>query len=166
MNKPLKRSPHLIQLSKEHHHTLLFCWKIRQGLKRKVDPKRIVPYVEYFWKTHLRSHFAGENLFFQKCTDPMVTRAYKEHESIKVAVQQLEKVQVAELSQALGEIADLVDQHIRFEERILFPLLEQAIPASTLGQVAAALASIKDVPIVDLYADEFWLPIQNASDDH
>ena len=63
--KPIKRNENILKLSKEHHFSLLFCWKIRQGLKAGADSSRIIKYVQYF-KTHfLLPHFSEEEIFLR-----------------------------------------------------------------------------------------------------
>ncbi len=47
-NIPIKRSEFLIQLSRDHHFTLLFCWKIKEGLKKDI-PLILKDYVLFFW---------------------------------------------------------------------------------------------------------------------
>ena len=37
--KPLKRHAGLVELSRDHHHGLLLSWKIRQGLKKEIEPE-------------------------------------------------------------------------------------------------------------------------------
>lgn len=54
MSKPIKRSGHLIQLSREHHFSLLFCWKVRTGIKKNIEKRRIIPYILFF----------GKNIYF------------------------------------------------------------------------------------------------------
>ena len=51
MNKPIKRNPNLMPVSREHHATLLFCWKLRQGVKKDVSAERMKNYIYWFWKT-------------------------------------------------------------------------------------------------------------------
>src|SRR5678815_388733 len=63
MNQPIKRHNALQPLSREHHNALLFCWKIREGIKRHVEPERIKQYVNWFWKTHLANHFQTEERY-------------------------------------------------------------------------------------------------------
>lgn len=41
MSKSIKRTKALQPLSRDHHHGLLLCWKIRQGIKLNVEPERI-----------------------------------------------------------------------------------------------------------------------------
>jgi len=41
MSNPIKRNEALKPLSRDHHHGLLLCWKIRQGIKLNIEPERI-----------------------------------------------------------------------------------------------------------------------------
>src|SRR5690606_17808950 len=155
MEKPLKRSTHLIQLSKEHHFSLLFCWKVRQGIKKGIAPDRMVAYVAYFWKEHLLPHFSEEDILFRTMEDPLIQRAYREHSEINALVQTLSSSKDHVLEQ-LAQVADRVEQHVRFEERELFPYLERALPQSALARVAQQLLEMQPEPLQDLYADTFW----------
>jgi hypothetical protein len=58
--KPIKRSKELVPLSKEHHGSLLFGWKIKQGLRNGTDPKIIAQFIEWFWQNELQDHFKKE----------------------------------------------------------------------------------------------------------
>ena len=82
--KPLKRNKNIQILSREHHHGLLFCWKIKAGLNKAVDPKRIIAYINFFWDSHLRMHFKEEeDLLFLKSEDSMCREALIQHEEIR-----------------------------------------------------------------------------------
>ena len=61
--KPIKRNENILKLSKEHHFSLLFCWKIRHGLKTQTDCSRIIKYVQYFKTNFLLPHFSEEEIF-------------------------------------------------------------------------------------------------------
>ena len=58
--QPIRRNKHILELSRDHHFTLLFCWKIRQGLKMQIAPERLKNYVNYFWGEHMQPHFREE----------------------------------------------------------------------------------------------------------
>lgn len=157
MAKPIKRSEHIVQLSKEHHFSLLFCWKIRAGLKKAVDVNRIVNYIRYFSKDHLLPHFEEEDILFVAVDDEFVKRAYREHAEINDAVRDLlvsnddeEKAKLA------SKIADLVDNHVRFEERELFPHLEKAISEPELVEIGKKLKHAQPEITQDVFPDEFW----------
>lgn len=41
---------------------------------------------------------------------------------------------------ALRELGERLERHIRFEERVLFPMIEQALPDDELTRLGAAFA--------------------------
>jgi iron-sulfur cluster repair protein YtfE (RIC family) len=47
---------------------------------------------------------------------------------------------------ALHELGDRLAEHVRLEERQLFPLIEEAMPAAQLAVVAVALESAEHSP--------------------
>lgn len=156
MAKPIKRSEHIVQLSKEHHFSLLFCWKIRNGLKKEVEISRIINYVNYFWKEHLLPHFEEEDVFFSNVDDLFVKRAYDEHHEINETVRLLNLSSKEEAFSLALKIANLVDDHVRFEERELFPHLEKAIDEPKLMEIGNEIKKMQPEITQDTFADEFW----------
>jgi hemerythrin-like domain-containing protein len=157
MAKPIKRSEHIIQLSREHHFSLLFCWKVKKGIKKGVTPKRIINYVLYFWKEHLLPHFSEEDILFEHVDDELVQRAYDEHHVINNLVMSLGSTNNEEDKLDLViKIVTLVDEHVRFEERELFPHLEAAIEEPVLINIGKKLFEAQPEPLQDEYEDEFW----------
>ena len=53
----------------------------------------------------------------------------------------------------LLELADTVEDHIRYEERVLFPHLQQELSNEQLEIIGE---QIVDEPLADNYEDEFW----------
>jgi len=150
----MKRNEHILPLSREHHFGLLFCWKLRQAEKKNIAIARVRPYVGYFMDSHLESHFAlEENLLFNMPDDPLCAQAIAEHRQIG---QQAKDI-IEGKSDAIDVLADLLDQHIRFEERVLFPHLEQLIPPFKLQEIGLSLHEHEstDAPKDD-YPDAFW----------
>ncbi|MEO5999563.1 MAG: hemerythrin domain-containing protein [Chitinophagaceae bacterium] len=155
--KPIKRNEHIIKLSKDHHFTLLFCWKIRNGLKLEVEPGRIVRYVKYFWKNHMLPHFTEEEtILFTPVKDAEVQRALDEHADITSRINVLE-IEGVNAIQLLSKLADTVDNHVRYEERHLFPHLEKVLTNVQLISIGNQLAEAYDPELKDDFADEFWL---------
>lgn len=156
-SKPIKRNENIVILSREHHHGLLFAWKLRQGLSAKVEPTRMAKYVAYFWNTHLVEHFREEeSLLFSELQHALVSKAVGQHTAINTLVHRIlvdEKGSV----DAYGNLADLIADHIRFEERELFPYLEAVIPSEQLSHIGSQLASLHRKLVPDDYPDEFWL---------
>lgn len=156
-NKPIKRNKHILRLSKDHHFTLLFCWKIRQGQKKEVDVERIKKYVQHFWQSDMQEHFREEEeILFAPVNDHKVQKAIDDHHQIKEQVDELMKT-LSGLSSfnQLSVLADTVEAHVRYEERVLFPHLEKVLTEAQLEDIGAKL---KDAPVLkDNYADEFWV---------
>lgn len=153
----MKRHDSIVALSREHHFGLLFCWKIRQGTKKQVSAARMRPYIKYFWQQHLEQHFAEEeNLLFSLVNDDLTEQAIIEHKHIKQLVEAI--VHAADVSSdELNTLANTVDDHIRFEERKLFPHIEQQLSDKELAELGLRLQQLHATPEKDDYVDEFWL---------
>lgn len=116
--KPIKRHEAIRPYSREHHHGLLLCWKIREGIKHQIDIDRIKKYADFLWKTQIKPHFeAEEKYMFPVLGDDhkMIQQAKKEH--LRLADLFNDNTDVLE---SLKAIQIALDEHIRFEERILF----------------------------------------------
>jgi len=152
--KPIRRSEHILQLSKEHHFSLLFCWKIRQGIQKHISPDRIIAYVKYFWDLHVIPHFAEEEqIVFLHLRDDKVGRAMSEHEELRQAFRRLKEHPDEDPIGQLSNIADKMDTHVRYEERELFPHLEKNLAKETLESIGR---QIDPQTPQDNYTDEFW----------
>lgn len=152
----MKRHESIIILSREHHFGLLFCWKIRQGIKKQVPVERIQPYIKYFWDNHLQKHFADEEtLLFILMQDSLVDEAIAEHKHIKQLIEAAITSKSADANQ-LNILADTLDNHIRFEERILFPHMEKELEEDKLAELGNRLTQLHPVREKDDYGDEFW----------
>lgn len=157
MAKPIKRSEHIMPLSREHHFSLLFSWKIRQGLKKGVELQRIINYVNHFFEHNLQVHFhEEEETLFAVQDDPMVQRALDEHQQVRKLVPELAEAPESEITGRLSDLADLVEKHVRYEERELFPHLEGKLSPEQLAVIGHQLQEMQPEPLTDNYPDEFW----------
>jgi hypothetical protein len=148
--KPIKRANELKPLSREHHFGLLLCWKIRQGLEKKVDLTRIKEYTEWFWHENLEPHFELEeqHLF------PILGEG---NENVNKAINQHNKIRqlIADASLTESHFSNLqseLNNHIRFEERILFNEIQQQ---ATPNQLKMVEEHSNDV-VNDDWHDPFW----------
>lgn len=145
----------MVELSKDHHFGLLFSWKMKEGLKKNIEFSRIKKYINFFWEGHLKEHFQEEEtLLFNQMDDPLCEQGKAEHRLLADKLKKLnENVKDAE---EITEFAALLINHIRFEERTLFPHLETVLPESVLSNVCEILTRQHAVPFKDDYPDEFW----------
>lgn len=143
-------------VSREHHATLLFCWKLRQGVKKEVSTERMSRYINWFWENHMEHHFeTEEKLLFIDKEDEMIQRGLDEHRQILSKINEI-NLRSAEKKYALClELADLVDNHTRYEERELFPWLERKFSALELEEIGKTLHR-EEHSAKENYEDEFW----------
>jgi len=155
--KPLKRHEALVPLSHDHHQGLLLCWKIRTGLTKSLDPKRIIKYVSYFFKNHLTPHFIQEEeilLSRLNADDEQRRETEDQHRQLHALYERLMN-EKDDMNGLLKEFERILEKHIRFEERQLFPYLQHHFDEATLKQVGTELAD--ETPFLDDWEDPFWL---------
>jgi hemerythrin-like domain-containing protein len=153
--KPIKRSEHIVKLSRDHHAGLLFCWKVKEGVKKEVDPLRINKYVKFFWEQHLKEHFREEEtLLFDEVNNDLTKQGKEEHALLNGWFNRIINDDLKSPLEYLS-FTELLINHIRFEERVLFPYLEAQLPAPTLIAIGVFLEQ-HHMPFNDNYADEFW----------
>jgi iron-sulfur cluster repair protein YtfE (RIC family) len=133
---PIKRHEALVSFSRDHHFGLLLVWKIRQGLAKAINAERITNYVLYAFDNDLRQHFSEEeHLMFNKLPagDPLRKQAENEHAGIYSLVEKLRSNKMNE--QLLTQFAQDLQNHIRFEERILFTYMQEKLGAAELESI-------------------------------
>jgi hemerythrin-like domain-containing protein len=156
--KPIKRHQAILKFSQEHHFGLLLVWKIREGLKKNIETERIALYTNFIFEKNLEQHFKEEeSLLFTRIDDkePLKQRVIEEHQKIYLAIEDLKKGNHS--TETLHNFADLLDKHIRFEERELFNYLQQHLSESQLSEIAAQHQSEKIKDVDGQWADHFWL---------
>jgi hemerythrin-like domain-containing protein len=150
---PLKRSKALAPLSRDHHDALLLVWKIRQGIKKNIELGRITTYCQWFWNHYLQNHFEREEKIivpFLGIGSSLSERIFEEHNAIRNLIKSLVLKRNVAL---LEELANLLNDHIRFEERILFNEVEKLATTEELLQIGEALEQEK---ISQQWEDDFW----------
>lgn len=153
---PIKRHPLIVPLSREHHHSLLLCWKIKTGLAKGVTPERIKKYADWFYNNHLRPHFKleEEDLFpILGERHEMVIQAKSEHRLLSSLFANKDTIEAA-----LREIETVLQKHIRFEERALFKAIEEMATDVQL-QVLARIHS--ETKFTENEEDKFWESHEN-----
>ena len=151
---PIKRDELLAPLSREHHHGLLLCWKIRTGFRKNIPVERIQSYAEWFYRTHLLDHFEVEEKYVFSVLGnehDLVKRALKEHRQLRRLFDGVHDEQ-----KNLGLIEEKLDAHIRFEERILFNEIQAIASAADLEEISARHSGHKGSDTAEEWKDEFW----------
>ncbi len=130
------RHPSLILLSHDHHHGLALALRCRKQALGQIKPMgaeglwlRAREFRDFFIK-NLTNHFRAEEetLFpaLQRAvpdSQPIIEQLVLEHQEIRAAMPNLKSE--AGLGKVIFDLGDLLERHIRKEERELFPLFEQ-----------------------------------------
>lgn len=148
--QPLKRHTSIVPLSKDHHHALLLCWKITQGLKKNIDVTRIKTYVDWFWENHVLLHFKIEEKYLFPVLGskhPLIQQALNEH---KMLEQLFTNDECSDTQ--LEQIAAMLNAHIRFEERVLFQEIQQQATNEQLNLIEKHHQG----ETCENWHDEFW----------
>tara|TARA_R110000868_G_scaffold342194_2_gene603018 strand:- start:28498 stop:28956 length:459 start_codon:yes stop_codon:yes gene_type:complete len=148
--KPIKRHKALQPLSREHHHGLLLSWKIRSGFNKHIEPERIKVYADWFFKTHLIPHFEMEeqHIFtILKSDNELVKKALADHRLLKRLFVN------DDIEKALSKIEEVLEQHIRFEERELFPEIQKMATEEQFQEIEKIHY---EAVFNDKLDDEFW----------
>ncbi len=148
---PLKRKEALIPISREHHHGLLLCWKIRTGFRKNIDPQRIKNYSNWFYENHLSHHFEIEEKYIFNILEPndqLVKKAYSQHKRLRKLFESN-----TDIANHLSLIEEELESHIRFEERVLFKSVEDLATDEQLNLISQHHVS---EPFEDNLEDKFW----------
>jgi iron-sulfur cluster repair protein YtfE (RIC family) len=150
-----KRDPSLISLSHDHHHSLALAVRLKQGDKALLsdgwthDRRAQVQRVEQFYNEELRLHFKIE----EQVLFPMMRSALpqwselpdalvQQHRQLEQMIAALPSVNGESLSRALVDIGELLELHVRLEDRQLFPLFESDIPDDMRIEVGKHIATL------------------------
>ncbi|MCM4167264.1 Iron-sulfur cluster repair protein YtfE [Arenibacter antarcticus] len=149
--KPIKRHKAMQPISREHHQGLLLSWKIRTGFSKGISMERMKTYMDWFYATHLVPHFEVE----EKYIFPILGN---DHELVKKAIAQHRRLErlfntSTELKKIISLIEEELENHIRFEERILFNEIQKVATEEQMNTISELHPETK---FVDNTKDLFW----------
>jgi hemerythrin-like domain-containing protein len=143
----MKRSRELRPLSAEHHQALLVAFQVKKSLEghpEAAGAPRDVPgllaLARRFEEQVFRSHAkAEEELLGRYLTAADTRRLVSEHAELSRLVQLARGSAPADLRAHLGAFADLLERHVRWEERELFPYAEDHLDHEALAMIGGEL---------------------------
>lgn len=137
----MKRSPALIELSREHHQALRLALAARRAAVSGADEEvaALAQQVRALMASELEQHFCREEadllpLLAAAGHAELVSRTLAEHRLLRQSAAAL----VSPQRGLLLAFAELLQAHVRFEERELFEVGERLAPSP--DRVAAAAA--------------------------
>jgi hypothetical protein len=139
----MKRSDALSPLSHDHQHALYAALRLRRA--HEATLRDAVEHFLQFFEDEGRRHFEIEEALVQPALPPDegdwsagVARVREDHDAIRAAAEQLRTAPSVECAVAVGE---RLNDHVRFEERTLFMILEARLDSKGLAALGQAIAA-------------------------
>ena len=149
------RHPSLILLSHDHHHGLALALRCRKQALGQLKPMGVKGLKERagefreFFANQLVPHFrAEEEVLFPQMralvpeSESIIEQLIRDHQQFRAAIPQLESE--VSLGKLVFDLGDLLERHIRKEERELFPLFEQHVGATGAEMIEDEIKKILD----------------------
>jgi len=147
------RHASLVLLSHDHHHGLALALRCRKQSLGQIKPigaeglqMRAQEILE-FYRDNLAAHFkAEEEVLFPLMRDQvagcgdMLDQLVCDHEQLRRAMPQLEAG--TGLAKLIFDLGDLLERHIRKEERDLFPLFEAQVNGGVAEEMGARIKKL------------------------
>jgi iron-sulfur cluster repair protein YtfE (RIC family) len=166
----MKRTPELRTLSEDHHHGLVQARRLRkaaEGEETNSAEAAVKGFLD-FWQKETALHFRKEEEILlpimaryggDLSREPLV-EMIQDHAHIRGLVMQLsdETMGGNVRPETLHEIGERLEAHIRLEERVVFPLIEESLSEAALTELAARLEVKEAGPRV-----EPWVPAEELS---
>ena len=141
----MKRHEGLFPLSHHHHHALVISKDLKDigTSKGEKTYKIVLRELVEFWEKDGNEHFRDEeevpvSLYLRFESEPnvdLVKKVLYQHAEIRGLITAIRNNQQADHEQ-LNLLGHLLDEHIRLEERELFPVIEEAVPEKYLYQAS------------------------------
>lgn len=143
----MKRAVALQSLSRDHLKALLTAKRLREATDVEAAARTFLE----FWGREGRRHFRVEEevllpswALHRPVDRAAMTRMLEEHLAVRRSA-----LRIAAGEATLKELQDLgrlLDEHVRFEERQLFPMIERALDPDDLTRLAAAIEQAEASP--------------------
>lgn len=138
----MKRHDALAALSRDHHHALVIARRLKRATQSTADGARDA-FLDY-WHVDGERHFRQEEdillpsyAAFADPDQPVVARVLLDHRRIRRLAH--EAAQGSPGIDVLHALGQQLGDHVRREERELFPLIERALPEPELARLVQLL---------------------------
>ncbi|SDJ41237.1 hemerythrin domain-containing protein [Salimicrobium halophilum] len=134
----MKRHEALIPLSHHHHHGLVLAQKLKK-VEEKDKFREFMKEIDAFWEKDGRAHFREEEEILvplYSCyasieDDSDIQKMLTDHAEIRGLIKKIKRTERYD-HELFKELGEKLHDHIRLEERVIFPKMEAAIPDKEL----------------------------------
>ena len=141
------RDASLIPLTHDHHHALAACRRLRLAADESESARALGAraFLEFFGTDGVAHFREEEELLFPLIVEDedalaTLSRVMIEHLRLHAAVRHLsdESVTASPSSTSMVRVATLLEDHVRFEEKVVFPLIELTVGEEGLRALTLA----------------------------
>jgi len=154
----MKRNIHLQPLSRQHHNGLLAVLLLNKGVAKNADLTAMQAFVNYIFINDLEEHFMLEEkhllpiMLHYPALAEYAARITDEHQLLQ---QLKDDINQLPTTANINAFADLLEQHIRFEERHAFPGSEKYFTEKEFNRLGELLGHQDDKNCMS-YPVKFW----------
>jgi hemerythrin-like domain-containing protein len=139
----MKRHEAIAPLSRDHHGSLILAQLLKLNAPKYAglpdNAKDKAGYAQQQFEAHIKKHFQQEEIMLEKAKDihPSIKNITEEinaeHNELRGLFQSLDTTD--ELENTMNKLGVALENHIRKEERVLFPLLQQHCSEALLQDI-------------------------------
>jgi quercetin dioxygenase-like cupin family protein/hemerythrin len=138
----MKRHPALVPLSHDHHRALVEARRLRRAATARAPVAAADAFLRFFADVTVRHFREEEELLFPSLVDSeqareLLVQALLEHQRLHALAAQLRQ-QLAggeSVASVMRQLGELLEAHVRLEERQLFPLIERRLQEAALTEI-------------------------------
>lgn len=143
----MQRHEAIAPLSRDHHGTLILAQLLKKNAPvyrdMPVNDKDKARYAQQQFEGHIKKHFEQEEAMLEMAKsahaaiNTLAAEIKREHRELTDLFHSLESA--TDLETAMDRLAIALETHIRKEERMLFPLLQQHCSEELLQEIHSLL---------------------------
>jgi hemerythrin-like domain-containing protein len=144
----MKRHEALERLSRDHHQALFQAMRLKRASED--DAGDVLGDFLDFWFSIGQLHFRAEEEVllpaysaYGNASSDAVVRVLVDHVEIRREAHELGGLKSDPAPERLHVLGERLDKHVRHEERVLFPLIEEALPEDELTRVARGVDEVE-----------------------
>jgi hypothetical protein len=144
----MKRHEALERLSHDHHQALFQAMRLKRADEEQAGD--VLGDFLDFWFSVGHLHFRAEEEVllpaysaYADASREEVVRVLLDHVEIRREAYELGALKTDPPPERLHALGERLDAHVRHEERVLFPLIEEALPEDELARVARGVEEVE-----------------------
>lgn len=155
----MKRDVNLQPLSRHHHDALMACLMIEKGVRKNADLKVLQDFTRQVWEKDINNHFVLEENYLvphlrqNRFPEYIIQSLLRDHELLRVLSQRI--LNGGASYQGFLAFSTLLEQHVRFEERLVFEKAQEVLPEQELRKVGEHFPQHSN-NICKTYPVKFW----------